>query len=176
MDDENKFGRALQRGLVDRISRQLLLDFMVELPASESNRVTVDPRYRDALGNLRPVISYGVSDYVMEGVAFARRLSRRIYQRLGAEDHSAYDPLAPGWVSYEGQGYVIRGGNHWAGTHVMGTSARNSVVDRHQRSWDHENLYVTGAGSMPTIGTSNMTLTLAALSFLSAGHIANVLK
>src|SRR5690606_10623962 len=29
VDDENRFGRALRRGLVDRISRQLLLDFMV---------------------------------------------------------------------------------------------------------------------------------------------------
>jgi len=176
VDDQNKFGRALQRGLVDRISRQLLLDFMVEMPASESNRVTVDPRYRDQLGNPRPVISYGVSDYVLEGVAFARRTSRRIYQRLGAEDHSAYDPLEAGWVSYEGQGYIIRGGNHWAGTHVMGTSAKNSVVDSHQRCWDHENLYLAGAGSMPTIGTSNTTLTLSALSFRSGEHIARELK
>ena len=176
VDDQNKFGRALQRGLVDRISRQVLLDFMIEVPPDASNRITVDPRYRDQLGNMRPVVSYGLSDYVYEGMAFARRLSKRIYQRLGAEDHTNYDPLQYGWVSYEGQGYIIRGGNHWAGTHVMGTSANNSVVDFRQRSWDHDNLYLTGAGSMPTIGTSNTTLTLAALSFLSAEHITKDLK
>jgi choline dehydrogenase-like flavoprotein len=176
VDDQNKFGRALKRGLVDRISRQLLLDFMVEVPPDPGNRITVDPRYRDQLGNLRPVLSYSLNDYVLDGVAFARRLSRKIYQRLGAEDHSAYDPLQYGWVSHEGQGYIIRGGNHWAGTHVMGTDAKNSVVDLHQRSWDHANLYLAGAGSMPTIGTSNTTLTLSALSFLSAGHIADELK
>jgi choline dehydrogenase-like flavoprotein len=176
VDDQNKFGRALQRGLVDRISRQLLLDFMVDMPASEGNRVTVDPQYRDRLGNLRPVISYSLPEYVLEGVAFARRLSRRIYQRIGAEDHSHYDPLQYGWVSHEGQGYIIRGGNHWAGTHVMGTTAANSVVDARQRSWDHANLYLAGAGSMPTIGTSNTTLTLSALSFLSAEQIVKDLK
>ncbi len=176
VDDQNKFGRALQRGLVDRISRQLLLDFMVEVPADPSNRITVDPRYRDQLGNLKPVLSYALKDYVLDGVAFARRLSRKIYQRLGAEDHSAYDPLQYGWVSHEGQGYIIRGGNHWAGTHVMGSDAKNSVVDFRQRSWDHANLYLAGAGSMPTIGTSNTTLTLSALSFLSAEHIAQELK
>jgi choline dehydrogenase-like flavoprotein len=176
VDDQNKFGRALQRGLVDRISRQLLLDFMVEVPPDSGNRITVDPRYRDQLGNLKPVLSYALNDYVLDGVAFARRLSRRIYQRLGAEDHSAYDPLQYGWVSHEGKGYVIRGGNHWAGTQVMGTEATSSVVDFRQRSWDHANLYLTGAGSMPTIGTSNTTLTLAALSFLSAEHIAQELK
>jgi choline dehydrogenase-like flavoprotein len=176
VDDENKFGRALQRGLVDRISRQVLVDFMVEVPPEPGNRITVDPRYRDQLGNLKPVLSYSINDYVLDGVAFARRLSRKIYQRLGAEDHSAYDPLQYGWVSHEGQGYVIRGGNHWAGTHVMGTDAKHSVVDFKQRSWDHANLYLAGAGSMPTIGTSNTTLTLAALSYLSAEHIARELK
>jgi len=176
VDDQNKFGRALQRGLVDRISRQLLLDFMVEVPADPGNRITVDPRYRDQLGNMKPVLSYQLADYVLEGVAFARRLSRRIYQRMGAEDHSIYDPLQYGYVSHEGQGYIIRGGNHWAGTHVMGTSAKTSVVDFRQRAWDHPNLYLTGAGSMPTIGTSNTTLTLSALSFLSAEHIAKDLK
>jgi choline dehydrogenase-like flavoprotein len=176
VEDENKFGRALQRGLVDRISRQLLLDFMVEVPADPGNRITVDQRYRDQLGNLKPVLSYALNDYVLEGVAFARRLSRKIYQRLGAEDHSSYDPLECGWVSHQGQGYVIRGGNHWAGTHVMGTNAKNSVVDYTQRCWDYPNLYLAGAGSMPTIGTSNTTLTLSALSFLSAEHIAQELK
>jgi len=176
VEDENRFGRALQRGLVDRISRQLLLDFMVEVPANPTNRITVDQRYRDQLNNLKPVLSYSISDYVLEGVAFARRLSRKIFQRIGAEDHSAYDPQECGWVSHEGQGYVIRGGNHWAGTHVMGIDKKSSVVDVHQRSWDHANLYLAGAGSMPTIGTSNTTLTLSALSFLSAEHIAKELK
>ncbi|WP_207436472.1 GMC oxidoreductase, partial [Sabulibacter ruber] len=37
-----------------------------------------------------------------------------------------------------------------------------------QRSWDHENLYLVGGGSMPSIGTSNVTLTLAALCYRSA--------
>jgi choline dehydrogenase-like flavoprotein len=176
VDDQNKFGAALQRSLVDRVSRQVLVDFMVEVPADEGNRITVDPNYRDQLGNLRPVLSYNLPDYVLDGVAFARALSRRLYQRLGAEDCTLYDPMDPSWVSYQGQGYVIRGGNHWAGTHLMGTSAKNSVVDSRQRSWDHANLYLAGAGSMPTIGTANTTLTLAALCFQSAEHIAKDLR
>ena len=53
----------------------------------------------------------------------------------------------------------------------MGTSPKNSVVNARQRSWDHENLYLVGGGSMPTIGTSNTTLTLSALSFMTAEQI-----
>jgi choline dehydrogenase-like flavoprotein len=79
-------------------------------------------------------------------------------------------------MSHQGEGYAIRGGNHWAGTHLMGTDSKNSVVNDKQQSWDYNNLYLVGAGSMPSIGTANTTLTLAALCFMSADHMASELK
>jgi choline dehydrogenase-like flavoprotein len=94
-----------------------------------------------------------------------------IYQRVGASDYTMYDPADYGYLTYEGEGYVIRGGNHLAGTHMMGTSKANSVVDSRQRSWDHENLYLVGGGSMPTIATANVTPTIAALCLRSAEQI-----
>jgi choline dehydrogenase-like flavoprotein len=168
VDNGGRYGEALRQGLVDRVSRQLQLAFMVEVPAAAGNRVTVDPAYLDHLGNMRPIISYAVPDYTMRGVAYARRLSRRIFARLGAEDHTSYDPDFWGYATYEGEGYEIRGGNHLAGTHLMGSDAKTSVVDADQRSWDHRNLYLVGGGSMPTVGTSNVTLTVAALCLRSA--------
>jgi choline dehydrogenase-like flavoprotein len=176
VDAQNKFGAALRQALVSQISRQLLLAFMIEVPPNPGNRVSVDPAYKDQLGNMRPVISYSVPDYTMRGAAFGRRLARRIFQRLGAEDYTSYDPADYGYVSYEGQGYCIRGGNHLGGTHIMGMSPANSVVDTTLRSWDHENLYLAGGGSMPTIGTANVTLTLAALCFKSATHMIDQLR
>jgi choline dehydrogenase-like flavoprotein len=112
----------------------------------------------------------------MRGVVYARELSRRIFQRTGTADHTWYDPEDYGYVTYEGQGFAIRGGNHLGGTHVMGTSARDSVVDANQRSWDHENLYLVGGGSMASIGTSNITLTIAALCIKSARHMVAQLR
>jgi choline dehydrogenase-like flavoprotein len=176
VDDQNKYGPALRHALVDQVSRQLLLAFMIEVPPTPSNRVTVDPAYRDQLGNMRPVISYNIPDYTLRGTAFGRRLARRIFERLGAEDHTVYDPADYGYVSHEGQGYCIRGGNHLAGTHVMGTTPANSVVDSTMRSWDHENLYLAGGGSMPTIGTANITLTVAALCLRSARRMVEQLR
>jgi choline dehydrogenase-like flavoprotein len=176
VDNQNKFGPELRQALVSKISRQLLFAFMVEVPPSPSNRVSVDPAFKDQLGNMRPVISYHIPDYTMRGVAFGRRLARRLFQRLGAEDYTAYPPDDYGYVTYEGQGYCIRGGNHLAGTHVMGTRPYNSVVDTTLRSWDHENLYLVGGGAMPTIGTANVTLTLAALCFKSATHMVDQLR
>jgi choline dehydrogenase-like flavoprotein len=171
VDDRNLHGADLRRGVVDRVSRQLLLAFMLEVMPDESNRITVDPQYTDALGNMRPILSFTVPEYTMKGAAYGRRFARTVFARLGAQDHTHYDPSDFGYVAYEGQGYAIRGGNHLAGTHIMGTTKTNSVVDKNQRSWDHENLYLVGGGSMPTIGTANVTLTLAAMCFRSGRDI-----
>jgi choline dehydrogenase-like flavoprotein len=172
VDRDNLFGAELRQALIDTVARQVLIDCMIEIPPDPGNRVTVDPRYTDQMGNMRPVISFDLPQYTLETVAFARRLTKQIYQRVGAKDHSSYDPMSPGWVTHNGEGYVVRGGNHWAGTHVMGASAADSVVNDRQKSWEHDNLYLVGAGSMPSIGTANTTLTLAALCLRTAEDIA----
>lgn len=165
VENKNKYGQDLRQTLINRISRQLLLAFMCELPADPSNRVTVDPGYQDQLGNYKPVISFNIAEYSIKSFAYARYISRVIFQRLGAEDYTRYDASDPAHFKYEGEDFFYRGGNHFSGTHIMGTTKNNSVVDPTLRSWDHENLYLLGSGSMPSIGTSNTTLTIAALSF-----------
>ncbi|MEU3844573.1 GMC family oxidoreductase [Streptomyces sp. NPDC028635] len=167
VDSGGRYGESLRQALVDRVSRQLQLAFMVEVPANPSNRVTVSPDFTDPLGNMRPVLTYDIPEYTMRGVAYARQLSKRIFARLGAEDHTVYQPNFWGYAVHDGVGYEIRGGNHLAGTHVMGDDPSTSVVDPDQRCWDHDNLYLVGGGSMPTVGTSNVTLTVAALCLRS---------
>jgi len=117
---------------------------------------------------MRPILTYDIPDYTMRGVAYARQLSKRIFARLGAEDHTEYDPNFWGYTTYAGEGYEIRGGNHLAGTHMMGGDPSSSVVNADQRCWDHDNLYMVGGGSMPTVSTSNVTLTVAALCMRSS--------
>jgi choline dehydrogenase-like flavoprotein len=176
IDNKNKYGQELRQTLINRISRQLLLAFMCELPPEHFNRVTIDSDYKDQLGNHRPVINFDLPDYAKRTLAYTRKLSRVIFQRLGAEDYTHYDPSDPAYFKFEGEGYFYRGGNHFSGTHIMGTNQSNSVVDSHLRSWDHKNLFLVGAGSMPTIGSSNTTLTLAALSFRAAEKMLEDLK
>lgn len=171
VDQYNQFGAAMRNELATRITRQLQLAFMIEVLPDESNRVSVDPRFQDHLGNPRPVISYTPPEYTMRGAAYARQFASMVFQRLGAADHTNYDPADYGYLTYEGEGYIIRGGNHLAGTHIMGSNPGNSVVDPDQRSWDHKNLYLVGGGSMPTIGAANITLTVAALCYRSAEAI-----
>ncbi|MBD2578377.1 GMC family oxidoreductase [Oscillatoria sp. FACHB-1406] len=176
IDGKNKYGKELRQTLISRISRQLLLAFMCELPPDPNNRVTIDPNYKDKLGNYRPVINFNLPDYSLRTLAYTRKLSRIIFQRLGAEDYTHYDASDPAYFEFEGEGYFYRGGNHFSGTHIMGTAKDNSVVDRNLRCWDHHNLFLLGSGSMPTIGSSNTSLTIAALSFIAAKQMLEELK
>lgn len=169
------FGTKLRHALGDQIGRQLQLQFAIEQPADGDNRVTIDDRYRDAMGNPRPVLTYNLSDHVKNGLQAAKCVASAIFTQLGAEehtDHSPRDGVAPlGYFRYHGRDYVYKGAGHGAGTHLMGDESTSSVVDSFQRCWDHPNLYAVGCGSMPSVGTSNPSLTMAALALRSAEQI-----
>ncbi|MYN16805.1 NAD(P)-binding protein [Rugamonas sp. FT107W] len=168
---QGMFGAALRTHINETVTRQALFHFECEQPPDPDNRVTIDPRYKDNLGNYRPVIQYDVSDYVRKAFEAARDASDQIFAANGIADHTQYTPSDTNHVWYRGRGYTWYGAGHIAGTHRMGASAADSVVDRVQRSWDHDNLFVVGCGSMPTVGTSNPTLTMTAMAFMSAEAI-----
>lgn len=165
------FGSALRERIADVVPRQALLHFEVEQLPQADNRITVDPRYLDALGNHRPVIRYDISAYERKAFAAAKRVSDQIFDRVGIADKTRYTPDQPDHVMWDGKGYTFWGAGHIVGTHRMGTDPKTSVVKPTQQSWDHPNLYIVGCGSMPTLGTSNPTLTMAALTFMTAEDI-----
>lgn len=163
-------GRALREAVADRVSRQFTLQFEIEQEADPANRVTLAAAV-DPLGNPRPSIHYGLSDYVKDGLLAAKRVSDRIFELLGADDHTSYKPDEERYFEHDGEPLRYWGAGHGGGTHVMGTSPRDSVVDQWQRCWDHPNLYAVGCGSMPSLGTSNPSLTMAALALRTAEHL-----
>lgn len=162
------FGKELREHLADRLSRQVLLHFECEQDPQAENRVTIDERYKDRLGNYRPVIHYDASDYVKEAFRVAKEVSDQIFDANDIIDDTAYDSTDADYWEYQGRGYTSRGAGHIVGTHRMGNDPRTSVVDPDMRTWDHKNLFLAGAGNMPTLGTSNPTLTLTALAFKAA--------
>ncbi|MEU0990021.1 GMC family oxidoreductase [Streptomyces sp. NPDC005953] len=172
-DRRGLLGTALRHAVGNRIGRQFALQFEMEQCADPMNRVTLAPGQFDPLGNPRPLLTYDLSDHVKAGIVAAKSVSDQIFALLGAEDHSRYEPgpFQPGWFEFEGRPYAYRGAGHGAGTHIMGTSPATSVVDSWQRCWDHPNLFAVGCGSMPSLGTSNPTLTMAAITLRSAERI-----
>ena len=151
-----------------------MLGFLLEQLPDPDNRVTIKPGgYTDALGLPRPVVHYDLDAWTREGAAVARDCAVQWFEELGADDLTAYDgpdrPMAAHQqFTWKDRPYCTLGAGHLCGTHRMGHTRTDHVVDPDQRSWDHRNLFVVGAGSMPTIGTSNPTLTLAALACRTA--------
>jgi choline dehydrogenase-like flavoprotein len=172
----NLFGGALRAYIANVIPRQFRIAFLVEQLATPTNRVTIDPQWIDALGNYRPVIQYNIDDYTLAGLSVANRICNQMFQRAGIEDWTDPDNGQHTVVEFDGQRFAWGGAGHGCGTHIMGATPRDSVVDSHQRTWDHDNLYAVGGGSMPTIATSNPTLTLAALSFRTARELVRRLQ
>jgi choline dehydrogenase-like flavoprotein len=177
---QQTYGKALRATLADQMTRMVKIGFMFEQLPSPTNRVTIDPKYRDALGNYRPVLSYGYADYSLKGVeAAVGKVWPTINKYAKVEDHTVYpNPAPPGYqrVTYNGVGYNLMGSGHIVGTHRMGRSRKDSVTDRNMKSWDHPNLYVVGAGNQVTIGTANPTLTAAALSIRAADAMLRDLR
>jgi len=194
---ERLFGQRLRTRLGEVVPRQFRLALEMEQIPEESNYVTIDTGYRDRLGNFRPVIRYDLPDYVRAGMAAAKEASDQIFARLGVpplrldpaggpvddpdlfpfpRDYTRYERADPGYLTYRDTGYSAGGAGHAAGTHRMGGSPRTSVVDSRQRSWDHDNLYLVGCGNMPTVGTSNPTLTMTALAIWAGENIVEDLR
>ena len=169
------FGAALATELNDKLSRQFRLGVLVEQDPDESNAVKLSNAFKDHLGLPRPEIHYDLSDYTKQGIAAAKTTASAIFQALGAEEFTSKpyndDPSSFQWPPGEKSRLKYFGSGHIVGTYRMGTASSNSVVNDMQRSWYHDNLYLVGSGTFPTIATANPTLTIAALCLRTAEHI-----
>jgi len=169
-------GAALRGRMQSQLRRQIMLGFLMEQLPDPKNRITIDAKHRDALGLHKPVIHYDIGSYTRAGMAAAYRFASAFYAKVGATEFTDHDAQLGDKVKVGNQTFKYIGAGHIMGTHRMGNSARDSVVNSYQQSWDHPNLYVVGCGSMPTVGTSNPTLTATALSIRSAEHLFHNLE
>jgi choline dehydrogenase-like flavoprotein len=175
-DSKPLFGKALTAALNDKLSRQFRLGFLVEQSPDDTNTVTLSDQFTDHLGLPRPQITYDLSEYTKRGLAAAKATATAIFQSMHAEEFTkpkADDPSTFEWPPGQKTRIQYFGAGHIVGTHRMGENGENSVVNSFQRSHDHENLYLVGSGSFPTVATANPTLTLAALCLRTADHIIN---
>jgi choline dehydrogenase-like flavoprotein len=172
------FGADLVTAINDKLSRQFRLGFLVEQSPDDTNTVTLARGITDHLSLERPQINYNLSEYTKRGLAAARTTATAIFNKMGAEEFTtppdqinADDPSSFQWPPSEATRIKYFGAGHIVGTYRMGTNANYSVVNDMQRSWDHDNLYLVGSGTFPTVATANPTLTIAALCLRTADHI-----
>jgi choline dehydrogenase-like flavoprotein len=132
---------------------------MTSIPLA-TNRVTLDPEHRDHWG--RPALCLTYQDHPddMKAKQWFRDRAQELMEAAGAT-RIWNQPVLP-----------IDGGVHLLGTARMGNDPRDSVVDRYHRSHDVPNLFVCDGSSFVTSGRGQPTLTIQALAYRAAEHIA----
>ena len=135
-----------------------------EMLPNHANVVTLDPVTRDAWG--LPVLRIDCA------IGENERLMRRdmahdmaeLLEACGARDVRTFDD-----EYYPGMGI------HEMGTARMGTSPRNSVLNRHNQVWDAPNVFVTDGSCMVSTACQNPSLTYMALTARAAAFAVDEL-
>ena len=159
-------GSRLRTTLGERLIRQFRVSYSTEMLPRAENRVTLADGPPDQFGMPRAVLTMHLDDYNKRAFEKALALISRIFDRLYAP-RTERKPQPKD--TYSGAGHIL-------GTTRMGHDPKTSVVDRNCRAHEHDNLFIVGAGTFPTGGTANPTLTVAALALRATVAIANVLR
>ena len=151
-----EFTRAL-RGYYTHSVR--FVSHLTSLPLA-SNTVSLEPDQRDRWG--RPGLRLTYTDHPddMRAKQWFRDRMQELMEAAGAT-HVWNQPVLP-----------IDGGVHLLGTARMGNDPRTSVVDRLHRAHDVPNLFICDGSSFVTSGRGQPTMTIQALAFRAAEHIA----
>ena len=151
-------------GIDARPTRQMTLASGPTSLAMDRNNITLDPNNTDQWG--RPAIRATYRDHD-DDVAIARFLSERSQELMDAAGARKY------WAHEVG---LSTGGEHLLGTARMGDDPASSVIDRYHRSHDVPNLFICDGSSFVTSGRGQPTMTIMALAFRAAEHIAAAAK
>jgi choline dehydrogenase-like flavoprotein len=132
--------------------------------AMERNSVSIDPTMKDAWGV--PAIRVTYKDHPHD-LAFAKFLQDRAYEILDA---------AGAKKIYRAEVAERSAAVHLLGTCRMGDDAASSVVDKYHRTHDVKNLFLCDGSSFVTSGRGQPTMTIQALAFRAAEHMARFAK
>lgn len=135
-----------------------LVSFAEILP-EDHNRVTLDPKRKDAFGMPVPKISFRYSEAQRNAGRHQIRLLREVGEALGLSHVTVSKELAaPGTAVHE------------SGTARMGTDPALSVVDPNNECWDAKGLFVTDGACFPRLAVQNPTLAIMALTARAAAY------
>jgi choline dehydrogenase-like flavoprotein len=160
-DDIPQWGSEYKNFLARSFNhRMAMLSSTTSVPL-ESNNVTLDPEVKDDMGRPALRITYQEHDDDLAMATFLQDRSEEIMQAAGALK-TWREPVTH-TVSLP----------HLLGTCRMGDDPESSVTDRHHRSHDVSNLFICDGSSLVSSGRGQPTMTIQALAFRAADHIAD---
>lgn len=159
--DLPRWGLANKRFMRDNYTRVLHVRGPVQDIPSPEGRVTIDRGVRDRWGMAVARLSGSTHPATVVAAEYMRRRGEEWLRASGCEKTWSAAP-----------GLKLSGGQHQAGTCRMGLDPHTSVTDEWGRVHNHDNLFVVDGSLHVTNGGFNPVLTIMALAFRSARHIA----
>lgn len=158
--DVPKWGKAFKDEMAHNFTRQMSLACATTSLALDRNNITLDPTSKDRWGRPAIRLTYLDHDDDLSTARFLVARAAELMDAAGAKKFWAHDVVP------------TDGGEHLLGTARMGDDPANSVVDRYHRSHDVPNLFICDGSSFVTSGRGQPTMTIMALAFRAAEHIA----
>jgi choline dehydrogenase-like flavoprotein len=131
----------------------------------ETNSVSLDPELKDAWGLPAMRITYQEHEQDLKLYKYFQERGRDLLTAAGAVK------ITDEPIKDEPGGTV-----HLLGTARMGNDPNSSVVDKYNRAHDVRNLFIVDGSSFVTSGRGQPTMTIQALAFRAADHIARFAK
>jgi len=158
--DTPMWGPGFKKALAFHFTHNMTLECSTTSVPVETNDITLDPQLKDRYG--RPALRVTYHDHAHD-LAMAKFLQDKAVQILEAAGAQKVwtSPVEPQRI-----------GAHLLGTCRMGEDPRASVIDRFHRSHDVKNLFICDGSSMVSSGRGQPTMTIMALAFRAADHIA----
>lgn len=155
-----RWGREYKRDVRSGFNRHMgILSSTTSVPLARNN-ISLDPNLKDAHGRPAIRMTYRDHDDDLAMMQFLQDRGQEILDAAGAL-RTWREPVGP-------QGFHA----HLLGTCRMGDDPATSVVDRFHRSHEVPNLFICDGSSMVSSGRGQPTLTIQALAFRAAEHIA----
>ena len=162
--DLPRWGIANKQFMRDNYTRVMHVRGPVQDIPNPEGRITVDSTVRDKWGIPVARLSGTTHPATVAAAEFMRERGEEWLRASGCEKIWSTQP-----------GLVLSGKQHQAGTCRMGNDPKVSVTDEWGRVHSHDNLFVVDGSLHVTNGGFNPVLTIMALAFRSAEHIARTL-
>jgi choline dehydrogenase-like flavoprotein len=158
--DGPKWGAKFKENLAHDFTRHMAILGSTTSLALDRNNVSIDPTHKDRWGRPSLRITYKDHDDDMQMAKFLQDRAMELLDAAGAQkawrDHIEYQNT----------------GAHLLGTCRMGNDPQTSVVNKFHRTHDVDNLFLCDGSSFVTSGRGQPTMTIMALAFRAAEHIA----
>ena len=162
--DSPAWGPEFRRTLARQFNRTMqIATHSTSLPLA-TNTVTLDDGVTDQYGRPGLRVTYKDHPDDLAMVTFLRDRAGEILEAAGATKV---------WKDPVGEQNV---GFHLLGTCRMGDDPATSVVDKYHRSHEVRNLFICDGSSLVTSGRGQPTMTIQALAFRAAEHIAEAAR